>query len=38
VDLGKVLAKLWIRQRIKKKPHASCGQETKWEMSGFVAE
>lgn len=31
-DLKKVLANLWSRKKIKKKPHAGRGQETKWEI------
>jgi len=30
--LEKVLANLWSRQKIAKKPHASRGQETIWEI------
>jgi hypothetical protein len=31
--LEKVLVNPWCRKKIMKKPHASCGLETKWEMS-----
>jgi Transposase DDE domain group 1 len=31
-DWINVLANLWCRQKIQKKAHAGCGQETKWEI------